>query len=144
MYILILLTAHFPSRWFSVQGWAGGQYPVTIPQSFSMALKDQSDGPPSTTAATRNSNWDNNTKKELRSVFDLVSHICGRPVPGIPLVSTLPTDPNERVRQAHWMYSTLLIFLRTQGAMLASIKPEYLLAHDDYRRWREINKKVSS
>lgn len=64
------------------------------------------------TGAARTSNWDNNSKKESRSVFDLVGHLCGRPVPGIPLASTLPTCPVDRVRQIHWMYSTLLTFLR--------------------------------
>ena len=64
------------------------------------------------TGAARTSNWDNNSKKEVRSVFDLVGHLCGRSVPGIPLASSLPTCPVDRVRQIHWMYSTLLTFLR--------------------------------
>jgi len=95
------------------------------------------------TGAARTSNWDNNSKKEVRSVFDLVGHLCGRSVPGIPLASSLPTCPVDRVRQIHWMYSTLLTFLRTQGAMLSHVKPEDLLDYADYRRWQKIHRKLT-
>lgn len=129
-------------RWFTVQGWSSGPYPINIPHSLSMALQDLSEVPSGTTAATRTTNWDNNSKKEMRSVFDLVAHLCGRSVPGIPLTSALPTNPTERTRQIHWMYSTFITFLRTQGAMLSGVKPEYLLAPEDYRIWRKIQKKT--
>lgn len=99
-------------RYFSAQAWSGGPYPMTIPQTLRSALQDTSDPQAGGTGAARTSNWDNNSKKEVRSVFDLVGHLCGRPVPGIPLASTLPTCPVDRVRQIHWMYSTLLTFLR--------------------------------
>ena len=99
-------------RYFSSQAWSGGPYPIVIPQTLRSALQDASDPQVGGTGAARTSNWDNNSKKELRSVFDLVGHLCGRPVPGIPLASSLPTCPVDRVRQLHWMYSTLLTFLR--------------------------------
>ncbi|EDO32806.1 predicted protein, partial [Nematostella vectensis] len=98
-------------RWFSIQGWAGGPFPISIPHSLSAALQDMSEAPSGNTAATRTTNWDSNNRKEMRSVFDLVTHLCGRQVPGIPLASALPTDPHDRVRQIHWMYATLLTFL---------------------------------
>lgn len=122
-----------------MQGWAGGPYPILIPHSLSMALQDLTEVP---SGSTRTTNWDNNNKKEMRSVFDLVAHLCGRSVPGIPLASALPTNPIERARQVHWMYSTFLTFLRSQGAMLSGVKPEYLLAPQEYRMWRTIQKKT--
>ena len=60
-------------------------------------------------------------------MFDLVGHLCGRPVPGIPLASTLPTCPVDRVRQIHWMYCTLLTFLRYEWTILPFIKFELFL-----------------
>ncbi|XP_048577373.1 cilia- and flagella-associated protein 47-like isoform X2 [Nematostella vectensis] len=127
-------------RWFSIQGWAGGPFPISIPHSLSAALQDMSEAPSGNTAATRTTNWDSNNRKEMRSVFDLVTHLCGRQVPGIPLASALPTDPHDRVRQIHWMYATLLTFLRTQGALLAHVTPENLLSPEDYKRWRRIQR----
>lgn len=105
----------FLSRYISSQGWAGGPYPISIPTSLRSALQDTSDPQAGGTGAARTSNWDNNSKKEARSVFDLVGHLCGRPVPGIPLASTLPLCPIDRVRQIYWMYCTLLTFLRCVG-----------------------------
>ncbi|PFX34680.1 Calponin-likey domain-containing protein 2 [Stylophora pistillata] len=129
-------------RYFSGQGWSGGPYPIAIPQTLRSALQDTSDPQVGGTGAARTSNWDNNSKIELRSAFDLISHMCGRPFPGIPLASTLPTCPVDRVRQIHWMYSTLLTFLRTQGAMVAHVKPEDLLDTTDYIRWHKIQRKL--
>ena len=100
------------SRYVSSQGWAGGPYPISIPKSLRSALQNSCDTQTGGTGTARTSNWDNNTKKEARSVFDLVGHLCGRPVPGIPVASTLPSCPVDRVRQIHWMYCTLLTFLR--------------------------------
>lgn len=130
-------------RYFSSQAWSGGPYPIAIPQTLRSALQDTSDPQMGGTGAARTSNWDNNSKKEVRSVFDLVGHLCGRSVPGIPLASSLPTCPVDRVRQIHWMYSTLLTFLRTQGAMLCHVKPEDLLDYADYRRWQKIHRKLT-
>ena len=109
---MLVLSFLIACRYFSSQAWSGGPYPIAIPQTLRSALQDTSDPQMGGTGAARTSNWDNNSKKELRSVFDLVGHLCGRPVPGIPLASTLPTCPVDRVRQIHWMYSTLLTFLR--------------------------------
>lgn len=128
-------------RYFSSQGWSGGPYPITIPKSLRSALQDTGDTQTGGTGAPRTSNWDSNTKRETRSLFDLVGHLCGRPVPGIPLASTLPSCPVDRVRQIHWMYCTLLTFLRGQGAMMSHVKPEDLLDAEDFRLWKKIQSK---
>lgn len=110
--VILVLSLLITCRYFSSQAWSGGPYPIAIPQTLRSALQDIRDPQMGGTGAARTSNWDNSSKKELRSVFDLVGHLCGRSVPGIPLASTLPTCPVDRVRQIHWMYSTLLTFLR--------------------------------
>ena len=123
----------FNPRYISSQGWAGGPYPISIPKSLRSALQDTSDPQAGGTGAARTSNWDNNSKKEARSVFDLVGHLCGRPVPGIPLASTLPLCPIDRVRQIHWMYCTLLTFLRCVGLTR-------VLSYQRYSRTRDVEK----
>ena len=57
--------------------------------------------------------WEaNNLKKEFKTVYDMITHLCGRSVPGIPLNNSLPTDKEERAKQVYWQHSTLLTFLK--------------------------------
>lgn len=63
--------------------------------------------------AAKAGSWDtNNLKKEFKTIYDMVNNLSGRPVPGIPINSTLPSDPIERVKQIYWQHATLLTFLR--------------------------------
>ena len=54
----------------------------------------------------------NNLKKEFKTIYDMINHLCGRPVPGIPLNNPLPEDPIDRIKQVHWQHATLLTFLK--------------------------------
>ena len=57
--------------------------------------------------------WEaNNLKKEFKTVYDMISHLSGKQVPGIPINNPLPTDPTERAKQVYWQHSTLLTFLK--------------------------------
>ncbi len=40
-------------------------------------------------------------------------------------------------------YAFLFVF-RTQGACVASIKPEYLMEPSDYRRWTQLQKEIEA
>ncbi|POI35693.1 hypothetical protein CIB84_000556 [Bambusicola thoracicus] len=40
--------------------------------------------------------------------------------------------------QLYWQHSTLLTFLKSQGASLPHVMPEYLFEPDDYRKWTKI------
>ena len=51
-------------------------------------------------------------KKEIKTVYDMISHMCGRHVPGIPINNPLPRDPIERAKQVYWQHSTLLTFMK--------------------------------
>ncbi len=54
----------------------------------------------------------NNSKKEFRTIYDMIGYLAGKPIPGIPINNPLPTDPKERVKQVYWQHSTLLTFLK--------------------------------
>lgn len=71
-------------------------------------------------------------RKRLDQYLILLA-ICGRPVPGIPLASALPLCPIDRVRQIHWMYCTLLTFLRCVGLTCVS-------SHQRCPRTRDVQK----
>ena len=45
-------------------------------------------------------------------VYDMISYLCGKQVPGIPINNPLPEDAIERAKQVYWQHSTLLTFLR--------------------------------
>ncbi|KAK3096977.1 hypothetical protein FSP39_005325 [Pinctada imbricata] len=129
-------------RWFSSQGWPGGQFPIIIPHSLRCGIsrKPISDDAPK---AAKAGSWDtNNLKKEFKTIYDMISNLMGRAVPGIPINSPLPSDPIERVKQIYWQHSTLLTFLRCQGACAASVKPEYLLEPRDYHLWKQMQKQL--
>ena len=59
------------------------------------------------------------SRKDCKTVYDMIGHLSGRPVPGIPINSPLPVDPLERVKQIYWQHSTLLTFLRSASNSLS-------------------------
>ncbi|XP_033635373.1 cilia- and flagella-associated protein 47-like isoform X1 [Asterias rubens] len=126
-------------RWITLHGWSGGPYPVSVPEGLrsgvakNSAPEKASHGSPST----------NNSKRtQSKTIYDLMAHMSGRLVPGIPINQALPADPTERVLQLHWQHSTLLTFLRSQGASVANIKPEYLFEPQDYQRWVKLQEQI--
>nr|XP_039264663.1 cilia- and flagella-associated protein 47-like isoform X2 [Styela clava] len=161
------LEAHFHhevlqsvQRWFSNYGWPGGPFPITVPHSLRslitrMPYDDSETGPPSNKARHRPRPGASNKqarpvytgcdvsslRKDVKTIYDMLQHMCGRMVPGIPINQPLPRDPAERVLQLHWQHSTLLTFLRGQGASIAAIRPEFLFTPRDYRRWVKIREK---
>ncbi len=68
----------------------------------------------------------------------MLFHLSGQLLPGITLSQSLPLDPVERMIQLYWQHSTLLTFLKSQGASLPHVMPEYLFEPDDYRKWTKI------
>ncbi|XP_052808119.1 cilia- and flagella-associated protein 47-like isoform X2 [Mya arenaria] len=127
-------------RWFSSQGWPGGPFPIAIPNSLRTGISRK---PVDEEKSPKSGSWDtNNLKKEIKTIYDMISHLAGRPVPGIPLNGHLPADPIERVKQVYWQHSTLLTFLRCQGACVASVKPEYLMDSRDYHLWKQMQTEI--
>eukprot|EP00118_Oscarella_pearsei_P005218 m.23689 g.23689 ORF g.23689 m.23689 type:complete len:3175 (+) comp28516_c0_seq2:43-9567(+) len=126
-------------RWFSVHGWPGHPRPVDIPDGLRSALAAKGGGDGAVGAGS----WKVASSKKLSSVLDCVSFLCGSAIPGIPINSLIPSDPVERAKYLHWLYSTLLAFLTSQGALLGSIEADTLLEFNDFRRWHLVNLRLS-
>ncbi|XP_033113331.1 cilia- and flagella-associated protein 47-like isoform X2 [Anneissia japonica] len=126
-------------RWITLHGWGGGPCPATVPDTMRSGISKNSVKDAVRDKTVQGSPATNNQKKKFaKTIFDMIAHLSGRPIPGIPIDHALPSDPAERVLQLHWMYSTLLTFLRSQGASVASIKPEYLFEPNDYQRYMKM------
>ncbi|XP_074645875.1 cilia and flagella-associated protein 47-like isoform X2 [Tubulanus polymorphus] len=129
-------------RWFSAHGWPTGPNPITIPTSLRKGVsKNGDEGPQKSKSSMTNGSasaaWGSSEsgKKDVKTVYDMIGHLLGKPVPGIPINSPLPSNPIERSKQIYWQHATLLTFLKSQGACVASIKPEYLMELNDYKQW---------
>ncbi|CAL1538368.1 unnamed protein product [Lymnaea stagnalis] len=139
-------------RWFASQGWPGGAYPILIPETLRTSISKK-------TASESLKMKDENLSKEqfrgnkkqksktsfnklAKTIYDMISYLSGRSVPGIPINSPLPTDPLQRVKQVYWQHCTLLTFLRCQGACVAHIQPEYLMAPTEFLLWRQLQKNI--
>ncbi|XP_055888207.1 cilia and flagella-associated protein 47-like isoform X1 [Biomphalaria glabrata] len=145
-YIAGVLSA--TQRWFSSQGWPGGPYPMSIPETLRSSISkkiatDTSVIKEETVSkvpirGSKKQKAKTGFNKMAKTIYDMISFLSGRPVPGIPINSPLPADPLERVKQIYWQHCTLLTFLRCQGASVASIDPEFLMAPADYLLWRQL------
>ena len=95
-------------RWFSSQAWSNGPSPILIPYTLRSCFSPGEDN----NGTTRAGIWSREKKKESRTVFDMVAHLCGKAIPGIPINGSIPTEPFDRTRYIHWMYTILINFLR--------------------------------
>ncbi|KAF6028082.1 CHDC2 [Bugula neritina] len=67
-------------RWFSANGWPGGAYPIRIPDSLRSGVTKQG----SESKSKGGSSDANNIRKDLKTIYEMVVHLAGRPIPGIP------------------------------------------------------------
>ncbi|NXE15838.1 CFA47 protein, partial [Lophotis ruficrista] len=119
-------------NWFTLFGWSKGQNPISIPYSLRRDVcKVQM-------TSSQEKGFNQNLHKDTMTVYDMVFHLSGQLLPGITLRQSLPLDPVERMLQLHWQHSTLLAFLKSQGAYLPHVMPEFLLEPDDYKKWIEV------
>ncbi|KAK7478911.1 hypothetical protein BaRGS_00029892 [Batillaria attramentaria] len=123
-------------RWFSALGWPGGPFPINIPETLRSGISRKGSGD------ENGGRGAGNAKKDGKTIYDMIGHLSGRSVPGIPINSPLPSDPLERVKQIYWQHSTLLTFLKCQGACIASVRPEYLMTARDFVIWRQLQRQV--
>ncbi|KAM9320035.1 LOW QUALITY PROTEIN: cilia- and flagella-associated protein 47 [Gastrophryne carolinensis] len=119
--------------WFSLFGWPSGCNPISVPDSMWSAVckvklsKPEGKAPKSISLG-----------KQAKTIYDMLFYLSGQMLPGITASQSLPLDPTERVLQLHWQHATLLTFLKSQGASLPHIKPEYLFEPNDYDQWIQI------
>ncbi|NXY60701.1 CFA47 protein, partial [Callaeas wilsoni] len=118
--------------WFTLFGWSKGQNPISIPHSLRRDV----------CIVQLTVSQEKNFKRKLdkdKGFYEMLLHLNGKPLPGIAASQSLPPDPVERMFHLHWQYSELLSFLKSQGAYLSHVMPEFLLTPEDYMIWTEVN-----
>ncbi|XP_031708292.1 cilia- and flagella-associated protein 47 [Anarrhichthys ocellatus] len=116
-------------RWFSFFGWPSGPHPISVPHTLRrVASKVQTNHSSGRTYQVTQNN-------DSRSVVDMLHHLTGKQIPGIPRSQTLSSDINQRTDQLLQQHEAMLTFLRVQGACLCHIRPQYLLDMQEYEHW---------
>ncbi|XP_074844435.1 cilia- and flagella-associated protein 47 [Carettochelys insculpta] len=116
-------------NWFTLFGWSKGPNPISIPHSLRRDVcKIQM-------TSSNEKVFKQNLGKDTKTVYDMLLHLSGQLLPGITSSQSLPSEPVERVLQLHWQHSTMLTFLKSQGACLPHVMPEFLLEPDEYKKW---------
>ncbi|NWZ36734.1 CFA47 protein, partial [Brachypodius atriceps] len=118
--------------WFTLFGWSKGQNPISVPHS----LRRDVCIVQLTVAQEKDFKL---TVDRDKGFYEMLLHLNGQPIPGIAASQSLPPNPVDRMFQLHWQHSELLSFLRSQGASLSHVMPEFLLAPEDYKIWTEVN-----
>ncbi|XP_055360929.1 cilia- and flagella-associated protein 47-like isoform X3 [Betta splendens] len=116
-------------KWFSLFGWPSGPHPIRIPHTLrrvvSKAQKNYSSG----------RTYRVSQSKDSRSVVDMLHHLTGTQIPGIPSCQAFSSGIDQRTNQLLQQNEALLAFLRVQGAYLSHIRPEYLLDVEEFKHW---------
>ncbi|NWH29413.1 CFA47 protein, partial [Chloropsis hardwickii] len=118
--------------WFTLFGWSKGPNPISIPYSLRCDVCIVQ-----LTVAQENI-FKRKADKD-KGFYDMLFNLNGQPIPGIAASQTLSPDPVERMFQLHWQRTELLSFLKSKGAYLPHVMPEFLLAPEDYKIWTEVN-----
>ncbi|XP_074889637.1 cilia- and flagella-associated protein 47 [Buteo buteo] len=128
-YIFFQKTLTAVKNWFTLFGWSKGQNPISVPYSLRRDVcKVQM-------TSSQEKVFKQNLGKDTKTVYDMLFHLSGQLLPGITSSQSLPLDPVERMLQLHRQHSALLAFLKSQGAYLPHVMPEFLLEPDDYKKW---------
>ncbi|XP_051283893.1 cilia- and flagella-associated protein 47-like isoform X2 [Dicentrarchus labrax] len=116
-------------RWFSLFGWPSGPHPISVPHTLRRVVSKIQMNPSSRRAYRVSQN------KDSRSVVDMLHHLIGKQIPGIPRCQAFSSDVDQRTNQLLQQHEAMLAFLRVQGACLCHIRPEYLLDMKEFRHW---------
>ncbi|KAL1021786.1 hypothetical protein UPYG_G00017930 [Umbra pygmaea] len=108
-------------KWFSQFGWPRGPNPISLPNTLRQAVCKSMgiDGRVS-------------QAKHRRTIYDMLHYLSGKPLPGVSSSQSLPSKLTGRMQQLLHQHTILLAFLRTQGACLPHIRPEYLLDYQEF------------
>ncbi|XP_013925799.1 PREDICTED: calponin homology domain-containing protein 2-like, partial [Thamnophis sirtalis] len=118
-------------NWFTLFGWSKGPNPISIPYSLRRDIcKIQ--------MTSSEEKLKLNLGKDTKTIYDMLIHLSGQLLPGISSSQVLPFDPIQRVVQLHWQHSTMITFLKSQGASLSHIMPQFLLDFEDYVIWSHL------
>ncbi|XP_051799231.1 cilia- and flagella-associated protein 47 isoform X2 [Acanthochromis polyacanthus] len=116
-------------RWFSLFGWPNGPHPVTVPHTLRRVVSK------TRTNKTTGRTYSVRLNKDTRSVVDMLQHLTGKHIPGIPHCQTFSSDIGQRTNQLLQQHDIILAFLRVQGACLCHIRPEFLLDALEFKHW---------
>ncbi|TMS11746.1 Cilia- and flagella-associated protein 47, partial [Larimichthys crocea] len=116
-------------RWFSLFGWPSGPHPISVPHTLRRVVSKIQTNRSSGRAYRVIQN------KDSRSVVDMLQHLTGKQIPGIPRCQTFSADLDQRTNQLLQQHEATLAFLRVQGASLCHIRPEYLLDMEEFKHW---------
>ncbi|NXF73731.1 CFA47 protein, partial [Sclerurus mexicanus] len=119
--------------WFTLFGWPKGQNPISIPHSLRRDVCKVQMTVAQDKVFTRNLGKD-------KGFCEMVFNLNGDSLPGITASQSLSLEPTERMLQLHWQHSALLSFLKSQGACLPHVMPEFLLEPEDYKIWIKVKK----
>ncbi|XP_060090088.1 cilia- and flagella-associated protein 47 [Heteronotia binoei] len=118
-------------NWFTLFGWSKGPNPISIPRTLRCDVcKIQ--------MTSSDEKLKQNLAKDTKTIYDILLHLSGQLLPGISSSQSLPFDPTQRVVQLHWQHSTMVTFLKCQGALFSHVLPQFLLDLDDYKRWIDL------
>ncbi|XP_032305269.1 cilia- and flagella-associated protein 47 isoform X2 [Coturnix japonica] len=127
--IIFQKTVTAVQNWFTLFGWSTGPNPVSVPHSLRRDVcKVQM-------ISSQEKALKKNLDKGTKTIYDMLFHLSGQLLPGITLNQSLPLDPVERMIQLYGQHSTLLTFLKSQGASLPHVMPEHLFEPEDYKKW---------
>ncbi|XP_074483047.1 cilia and flagella-associated protein 47-like isoform X1 [Sebastes fasciatus] len=116
-------------RWFSLFGWPSGPHPISVPHTLRRVVSKIQTNPSGGRTYRVSQN------KDSRSVVDMLHHLTGKQIPGIPHCQVFTTDIDQRTNQLLQQHEAMLTFLRVQGACLCHITPEYLLDKQEFKHW---------
>ncbi|CAL8389269.1 unnamed protein product [Boreogadus saida] len=117
----VLLAAQ---RWFTLFGWPDGPHPVTIPHTLRrLSATLEAGGVPV-----------DGLPLSSESVVDMLRHLSSTQPPGIPHDQSLSRDMGSRTNQLLEQHRPCWL-LRERGALLAHIRPEYLLDNTSLNHW---------
>ncbi|XP_075257847.1 cilia- and flagella-associated protein 47-like isoform X3 [Convolutriloba macropyga] len=134
-------------RWFSQHGWPGGAYPIRIPDGLrSNVNKTQKQTSDVRKTVNKGAPPEiNSSRKDIKTIYEMFSNLTGgKTVPGVSPNQPLPGDPKERMWCLYWQHRTMLNYLKSQGAMLSSVRPEYLLEPADYRLYVSLHESTGA
>ncbi|NXN15452.1 CFA47 protein, partial [Indicator maculatus] len=119
-------------KWFTLFGWPNGQNPISIPYSLRRDVcKVQ-------TSSSEEKGFKQNLGKDAKTLYGMLFHLSGELLPSTTSSQSLHLEPAERVLQLHCEHSALLAFLKSKGAYLPHVMPEFLLEPDDYKKWIQV------
>ena len=110
-------------RFLTYHGWPRHYFPIDSPNV--LGTMDCSSGPFALSIG----------KYKSKGILEIVQHLCGKPIPDVPVNTLIHYPENERIVYKYQMVTAILAVLQVHGAHLTHISPEILLVPEEYTLW---------